>query len=167
MKSIKISRTGIFLLILASGCGWKDSAPIEFAPSNLKEYLVSDDCPSCEMLKTKSFPNASQITIAGFYHPEFAQTYYVNVDQTRQVVKLRSIRDAHWVFFIYDPYYSGKEGLDVNTQYEQSRCDCGGNRFTLGVALVYYGVPQAENVSHFVLAGQCSLCGKNKILFEN
>jgi hypothetical protein len=154
--------------ILFNSCKTDIPDPTTALPQDYAAFLSLKACNNCEIFKESKLQSSyARILMCDIAHPQSGKTFYVNIDQTRKIVKLRSVRDVQEPFIFYDPSHSGSLGLEINSAYEQARCTCSGNRFTLSAAFCYELDKSPENFSKLIIAGTCTLCQKQKILFEN
>jgi hypothetical protein len=158
----------ILLGCCVAACQKPPSSDDNFLPADMKTFLVTDPCDACSFLaRSFSSSETEKVVIRGIKHPSLGQTFFVNLDHERKVIKLRPVKDMTEVFILYDPYNSASTGLEVSSQYEQAKCPCGGNRFNLALALRYSQKTNPDDFSRIILAGKCTLCGEERILFQN
>ena len=147
------------------GCNSIES-PIK-SPESFVEFIGSEYCPACTNLSELRINNPEfDVFIFGIESKQYGNTYFVNIDRDRDIIKLRSVRDRNESIILFDPNNLATKGHETGSNYIQPRCSDGINRFELAAAFIYEHGADRNNFDQFYLSGKCSMSEESRILYR-
>ncbi len=156
------------LILSIAGCrGDPVDIDIEL-PAAMQALARKDPHPLIAFLHASVPPDPTRLFVYRmFVHPSLGQTFFVNIDSDRRIVKLHPVKERGETIVLYDPEGIATVSFETGSSYVQSRCpECRSNRFEIGAAFVF---PPAdpEHFDRFWLGGRCAECGHETILYES
>jgi hypothetical protein len=155
----------VTLSALIHGCSVQEKAvSLTGLPESVKPYLISKHHFDRDFLqKTWTPPDAERMDWYGIQCGDLGETFHVDIDHDREIIKLKPVRDNRSVILFFDPMNRGEQGYETNSTYVQARCQCGGNRFFLAAG---FGFTSGDTIfSKIILVGKCTLCSESRMLF--
>ena len=156
------------LILIMAGCkGDPGGVDVEL-PADMQALATNEPHPLIDFLRASIPQDSTRLRVFRlFVHPTLGQTFFVNIDSERRIIKLHPVKERGETIVLYNPEGFAAGQLETGSSYVQSRCrKCRSNRLEIGAAFEFAPTDTAH-FDRFWLGGRCADCGHEAILYES